>query len=316
MKVLVTGGAGFIGSHFVDFLLKNQNINEIYVLDKLTYAGNLRNLPTKTNNCKIHFYNDDINNIDKYLKELDGLDYIVNFAAETHVDNSIKDSDLFIQTNIVGVHKLLKFALQNRVKKFLQVSTDEVYGSIKKGSWNEDQPLLPNSPYSASKASADLLVRSFSKTYGLNTNITRSSNNYGPRQFPEKFIPVLINRSLMLEKVPIYGTGTNVRDWLHVTDHCRGIFLVLENGIAGETYNIGGGVELDNNSMAKHVLNYLGLPISNISYVEDRLGHDYRYSVDWSKIRNELGYFPKQDFFEELKSTIDWYRENPNWWVK
>jgi dTDP-glucose 4,6-dehydratase len=242
-----------------------------------------------------------------------GVNAVINFAAESHVDRSISDSSAFINTNIEGVRVLLEQCRQLNIR-FLQVSTDEVYGSISSGSWSEDSPLEPNSPYSASKASADLLVRSFNKTYGLDTIVTRCSNNYGPNQFPEKVIPLFITNLIGGELVPIYGNGQNVRDWLHVTDHCRGIALALEKGKKGEIYNLGGGQELSNLDLTLKILDQFGFGTEKIRYVKDRMGHDMRYSVDWQKAREQLGYFPTVSFSDGLSETIRWYRDNPKWW--
>jgi dTDP-glucose 4,6-dehydratase len=242
-----------------------------------------------------------------------GVNAVINFAAESHVDRSISDSSAFINTNIEGVRVLLEQCRKLNIR-FLQVSTDEVYGSISSGSWSEDSPLEPNSPYSASKASADLLVRSFNKTYGLDTIITRCSNNYGPNQFPEKVIPLFITNLIGGELVPIYGKGQNVRDWLHVTDHCRGIALALKKGKEGEIYNLGGGQELSNLDLTLKILDHFGFGTEKIRYVKDRMGHDMRYSVDWQKAREQLGYFPTVSFSDGLSETIRWYRDNPKWW--
>lgn len=309
---LVTGGAGFIGSHFVDLLLSRDSTERVIVLDSLTYAGNLKNV--KLTDSRVTFVKGSI--LDDSM--VDGLvsqvDYVVNFAAESHVDNSIKDSHKFVETNVLGTRVLLTASEKNKIRKFLQVSTDEVYGSISEGSWDENSPLLPNSPYSASKASADLLVRAFHKTFGLNANITRCSNNYGPRQYPEKIIPFFINKIQMRQKLPIYGNGQNVRDWLHVEDHCAAIEMVLDHGESGETYNIGGGFEVSNLNLAKMLLEIFEIPFDQISFVQDRKGHDFRYSVDWSKIQKALGYKPRKEFASNLTSTVDWYLKNPNWW--
>ena len=305
MKLLVTGGAGFIGSNFVRMAFNGglEGITEVTVIDKLTYAGNLRNLESVQNLPNFSFIHGDICDYDLVSSLLKGKDAVVNFAAESHVDRSIESSIEFVKTNIVGTHTLLQAALANQVGKFLQVSTDEVYGSIPEGSWDENCPLLPNSPYSASKASADLLVRSFNKTHGLHTLITRCSNNYGPYQFPEKAIPLFVKKLLNNENIPIYGSGSNIRDWLHIDDHCRGIFQVLKKGMSGEVYNIGGGVELTNLELASKILNILDLSSDRIDYVQDRFGHDQRYSVDWSKIAT-LGYEPHVNFADGLERTV------------
>ena len=317
MKLLVTGGAGFIGSNFVR-MIGNGRLNgfsEVKVLDKLTYAGIKENLAEVSNMPGYEFIHGDINDSIKVRDLLSEVDAVVNFAAESHVDRSIFGANDFIQTNIVGVQILLdEIKSINKKIRFLQVSTDEVYGSIKKGSWTEDWPILPNSPYSASKASGELLARAFYKTHGMDVVITRSSNNYGTHHFPEKLIPLFITNLLEGKKVPLYGTGENVRDWLHVDDHCRGIYKVLMNGKSGEVYNIGGGRELTNNEITNIILNSIGASASNIDYVEDRLGHDFRYSVNWKKINDELGYEPQVKFEDGLKETIQWYKENESWW--
>ena len=311
-RILVAGGAGFIGSHFVDLMLSRESTQRVIVLDSLTYAGNMKNL--QINDSRFSFVHDDICNqliVDELLSQ---VDVVVNFAAESHVDKSILDSKQFVTTNIVGTHVLLDASLKNNIKKYVQVSTDEVYGSIDVGSWDENSLIQPNSPYSSSKASGDLLVKSFYKTYGLHTNITRCSNNFGPRQFPEKIIPFFIARLNMGLQIPIYGDGKNIRDWLHVTDHCRAIEMVLNNGDPGEIYNIGGGVELDNLTLAKKLIALLDAPMSALTFVPDRKGHDLRYSVDWAKINKVLGYVPTMDFEASLKQTINWYCDNPGWW--
>lgn len=308
MRVLVTGGAGFIGSNFVEIALTDQfpSISSVIVLDKLTYAGKLSNLANVSSHSKFEFTVGDICDVELVNNLAGRVDAIINFAAESHVDRSIEDSSEFIQTNVLGTQVLLDAAKKHKVKKFVQVSTDEVYGSILEGSWDEDQPLLPNSPYSASKAAADLLVRAYFVTHGLNVNITRCSNNFGPRQDPEKLIPNFILKLTQGLKVPVYGDGLNVRDWLYVEDHCKGIYLALTKGISGEIYNIGGGTELTNIELTKKLLALMGKDDSYIDYVEDRLGHDRRYSVNCSKIEN-LGYKPSVAFDNNLKSTLDWY---------
>lgn len=282
-------------------------------MDKLTYAGsltNLKSLPTDS----FRFVQGDICDVDLVNKLVPGHHAILNFAAESHVDRSIQSSRDFITTNALGTHTLLEASKKHSIEKFVQISTDEVYGSIKEGSWREDFPLQPNSPYSASKASADLIARSFHRTYNMDVRITRSSNNYGPNQFPEKVIPLFITNLIDNVKVPIYGDGLNVRDWLHVDDHCRGIHLVLTKGKAGEVYNIGGGNELSNNELVNAILKEMGKTRNYIQLVEDRKGHDFRYSVDTSKIKRELGYSTQVSFNEGLKATIDWYKSNEDWW--
>ncbi len=317
LRLLVTGGAGFIGSNYVRRLLSN-NLNEIdkiIVLDKLTYAGVITNLKPFMNDSRFEFVKGDICDPGIVSSILSKVDYIVNFAAESHVDKSIYSSEEFVLTNINGVRNLLdQIILSEREIRLLQVSTDEVYGSISKGSWDENFPLEPNSPYSSSKASADLMVRAYVRTHGVDAVITRSSNNYGPNQFPEKLIPLFITNLLEGKKLPIYGAGGNVRDWLHVNDHCDGIFLALTKGKSGEIYNIGGGLELTNLEITKQILEAMNADESSIEFVEDRKGHDYRYAIDCNKIRTELSYSPKIDFKEGLQSTIEWYLENQSWW--
>jgi dTDP-glucose 4,6-dehydratase len=284
-------------------------IDSVVVLDKLTYAGNLQNLQLSVSDPRVVFINGDICNFELVNKVMSEVDSVINFAAESHVDRSIQNSADFIQTNVIGTRVLLESARINKIDVFLQVSTDEVYGSIAKGSWNENSPLLPNSPYSASKASADLLVRAYHVTYGLSTIITRCSNNYGPRQFPEKLIPFFIARLLAGENVPLYGDGLNVRDWLHVNDHCRGIYIAITKGLPGEIYNIGGGLEIDNLTLTKKILRLLGFNDDRIEFTQDRLGHDLRYSVDWSKIR-KLGYAPTVSFEDGLRETVAIYQSH------
>lgn len=308
MRVLVTGGAGFIGSHFVEMALTDQftQVSSVIVLDKLTYAGKLANLNKVAKNPNFNFVQGDICDPDVVDKTVSKVDAIINFAAESHVDRSIENSSEFVRTNVLGTQVLLDAAKVYNLKKFIQVSTDEVYGSIIEGSWDENQPLQPNSPYSASKASADLLVRSYFVTHGLNVSITRSSNNFGPKQDPEKLIPSFILKLNKGEKVPLYGDGSNVRDWLFVQDHCTGIYLTLIEGMPGEIYNIGGGTELSNFSMTKQLLRLANKDETSIEFVIDRLGHDYRYSVDYSKI-GKLGFRPSFNFEHNLKLTYDWY---------
>ena len=317
MRLLVTGGAGFIGSNFVRRVLsaKTSDITSITVLDKLTYAGVLENLDPVSKLENFKFIQGDICDFQLVTKLLQDVDAVVNFAAESHVDRSIDGAMDFVQTNIVGVQVLLD-AIKNSNKKirFVQVSTDEVYGSIASGSWTEDSPLLPNSPYSASKAGGELLARAYFKTHNLDVVITRCSNNYGPYHFPEKMIPLFITNLLEGKKVPLYGDGLNIRDWLHVDDHCDGILKVLLKGRSGEIYNIGGGSELNNLELTNIILKAMGTDSSSIEYVEDRKGHDLRYSVNHQKITNELGYQPQVDFSDGLAETIKWYKENRAWW--
>ncbi len=317
MRVLVTGGAGFIGSNFVRMVAGGnfKEISSVQVLDKLTYAGVLENLKDVSSIPSYDFSQGDICDHELVGDLINDVDAVINFAAESHVDRSISGAADFVQTNIVGVQVLLDaIKASGRKIRFLQVSTDEVYGSIEEGSWTEDFPLLPNSPYSASKASGELLARSYNKTHGMDVVITRCSNNYGTHHFPEKLIPLFITNLLEGKKVPVYGTGKNIRDWLHVDDHCRGIYQVLMNGTPGEVYNIGGGRELTNNEITRLLLEAIGADDSSIEYVKDRKGHDLRYSVDWTKINRELGYEPKVKFEDGLKETIEWYRDNESWW--
>jgi dTDP-glucose 4,6-dehydratase len=292
-----------------------QGISSVKVLDKLTYAGVKSNLDSASDLSRYEFIQGDICDPFVVTKLLREVDAVINFAAESHVDRSITGAADFVQTNIVGVQVLLD-AIKASIRKirFLQVSTDEVYGSIEGGSWTEDFPLLPNSPYSASKASGELLARSYSRTHSMDVVITRCSNNYGTHHFPEKLIPLFITNLLEGKKVPVYGNGENVRDWLHVDDHCRGIYSVLMNGRSGEVYNIGGGRELTNNEITNLILEAMGADESSIEYVQDRKGHDLRYSVDWTKINRELGYEPQVKFEDGLKDTIQWYRDNEAWW--
>ena len=315
MRVLVTGGAGFIGSHFVKMAIEGsfKAITSIRVLDSFTYSGLRSNLESISQSESFELLVGDITNPKDVESACSGIDAVVNFAAESHVDRSISDASAFIQTNIEGVRILLEQCRKLKIR-FLQVSTDEVYGSISNGSWTEDSPLEPNSPYSASKASGDLIVRSFHKTFGADTVITRCSNNYGPNQFPEKIIPLFITNLIEGKDVPLYGNGKNIRDWLHVSDHCRGLALALANGKSGEVYNIGGGKEMTNLELTRIILNEFGLGEEKIEFITDRRGHDFRYSVDWNKAQKELGYRPEVDFSKGIVDTIDWYRNNQTWW--
>jgi dTDP-glucose 4,6-dehydratase len=320
MRVLVTGGAGFIGSHYVRTLLaggyEGVVAELVTVYDKLTYAGNLANLESLQGDPRHVFQHGDIG--DRNLVEAMLRNHrpraIVNFAAESHVDRSILGAADFVMTNVVGTQTLLDSALKHEIEKFVHVSTDEVYGSIDEGSWDESQPLLPNSPYSASKASSDLLARAYHRTHGLPVCITRCSNNYGPYQFPEKVIPLFVTNLVDGAHVPLYGEGTNVRDWLHVDDHCRGIHLVLADGRPGEVYNIGGGTELTNKELTGLLLEATDTDWDRVDRVQDRLGHDLRYSVDITKISTELGYSPQVPFEQGLADTVEWYRSNRAWW--
>ena len=317
MHLLVSGGAGFIGSNFVRMVFGSDlgGISRVTVLDKMTYAGVATNLPSMDSQKNYRFINGDICDAELVISLLVDVDAVINFAAESHVDRSINSAAEFVSTNIAGVQVLLDaIKTCKRDIRFLQVSTDEVYGSIEYGSWNENSPLLPNSPYSASKAGGELLARAYHRTHGLDVVITRSSNNYGTHHFPEKLIPLFVTNLLEGKKIPIYGTGRNVRDWLHVDDHCRGIYQVLMNGKSGETFNIGGGRELTNMQITNLILDEMGADNSSIEYVEDRKGHDLRYSIDWTKINRELGYEPQIRFEDGLRHTIGWYRDNETWW--
>jgi len=320
MKILVTGGAGFIGSNFVRMALTDKfpdfKVDELVVLDLLTYAGDEENLAPIATDKRYKFVKGDIRDLELAKKLMSQSDYVVHFAAESHVDRSIEGGSEFVSTNVMGTQVLLDAARNSNIKRFLHVSTDEVYGSISEGSWPEDHPLLPNSPYSASKAGSDLLVRAYNRTHKLDTVITRCSNNYGQYQFPEKVMPLFITNIMEGKKVPLYGNGLNVRDWLHVDDHCRGIALALTKGKSGEVYNIGGGTELTNVELTHKILDAMGVGKEFIQPVEDRKGHDLRYSVDITKINTQLGYSPQVNFEEGLVQTINWYKNNEAWWKK
>jgi dTDP-glucose 4,6-dehydratase len=318
MRIMVTGGAGFIGSNYVRQLLSGSYPafagSDVVVLDKLTYAGSQANLATVATDPRYRFIKGDICDPMLVSELLIGVDVVVHFAAESHVDRSIIGAADFVLTNVLGTHVLLQAALEAGVQRFVHVSTDEVYGSIEHGSWPEDHPLQPNSPYSASKASSDLLARAYFQTHRLPVCITRCSNNYGPYQFPEKMVPLFVTHLMDGLKVPLYGDGLNVRDWLHVDDHCRGIALVAEHGRPGEVYNIGGGTELTNRELTSRLLTAMGADWSSVEMVIDRKGHDRRYSLDATKITKELGYRPQVPFEEGLAATIQWYRDNRAWW--
>ena len=316
-RILVTGGCGFIGSNFIRHLLSHGNAEKIINLDLLTYAGNLENLADVQDDPRYEFVRGDICNFDLAAELMSRVDAVVNFAAESHVDRSIADSSRFIRTNVAGVQTLLDAARHSRLARFVQISTDEVYGSLgPEGRFTEQTPLAPNSPYSASKASADMLARSYHHTHGVPAIITRCSNNYGPYQFPEKLLPLFITNLLADKPVPIYGDGKNVRDWIFVGDHCCAIDAVLRNGRPGEVYNIGGGNERSNIEITRLLLAELGKDESMIEYIADRPGHDLRYAVDSSKIQSELGWRPALDFAEGLRLTINWYRDNADWWQR
>jgi len=316
LKLLVTGGCGFIGSNFIRYILQKYPSYKIINLDKLTYAGNPENLKDVEKNKNYKFVKGDICDkkiVDELSKD---LDCIVNFAAESHVDRSILEPDAFIRTDIIGTHTLLEAVRKNGVPRFVHISTDEVYGSIESGSFTEASPLKPNSPYSASKAGADLLCRAYYITYKVPVIITRSSNNFGPYQYPEKIIPLFITNVIEDKPLPVYGDGLNVRDWLYVLDNCKAIDLVLHRGKPGEIYNIGAGNEIPNIELTKKILRILNKPESLIKFVQDRLGHDRRYSLDTSKIRKELGWKPEYNFDTALEKTVDWYLKNRQWWEK
>ncbi|WP_030662726.1 dTDP-glucose 4,6-dehydratase [Streptomyces rimosus] len=317
MKTLVTGGAGFIGSHFVRSLLADGSEQEaVTVLDALTYAGNLANLRSVQGDPRLRFVRGDILDGERVAELVAGHDAVVHLAAESHVDRSIADGARFSSTNVLGTQTLLEAAVRAGGVTVVHVSTDEVYGSVPVGSWTEEQPLAPSSPYAAAKAGSDLLALAYHRTHGLDVRITRCSNNYGPHQFPEKIIPLFITRLLQGRKVPLYGDGSQVRDWLHVADHCRAIRLVLEGGRAGEVYNVGGGTELTNKHLTDRLLDACGADWDSVEHVADRKGHDQRYSVDWSKIRDELGYEPRHTFDTGLADTVAWYRQHRDWWSR
>lgn len=315
-KIIVTGGAGFIGSNFIKYMFNKYEDYRIINLDLLTYAGSLENLKDIEQNSNYEFIKGDI--ADKELVERivsRKVDYIVNFAAESHVDRSIENPECFVRTNIMGTQILLDAAKKYKIKKYVQISTDEVYGSLgQSGMFTEETSLAPNSPYSASKAAADLLIMAYYKTYKIPINITRCTNNYGPYQFPEKLIPLMITNSLKDKDLPIYGDGLQIRDWLHVVDHCKAIDLVLHKGKAGEVYNIGGNNEETNIKVVKFILEILNKPETLIKHIKDRPGHDMRYAIDSSKIQNQLGWRAKYSFKKGLEETIKWYLDNKEWW--
>jgi dTDP-glucose 4,6-dehydratase len=311
MKMLITGGAGFIGTNFVHYIHENYDY-DIVVLDKLTYAGDKDNLKDVLND--ITFIKGDIGSEEDVKTAMQGCDLVVNFAAETHVDRSITDPSIFVKTDVLGTYNLLEYVRKYDVEKYLQISTDEVYGSIENGSFTEESNIDPSSPYSASKAGGDVLVSAYHKTYGLPALITRSSNNYGPYQYPEKLIPLFILNAMQNKPLPVYGKGLNVRDWIYVMDNCSGVDTVLNKGKFGEVYNIGGGNEKTNIEITQLILNILGKPESLITYVEDRLGHDLRYSLDSTKTR-KLGWEPEWDFESGLKETVKWYQENKDLFI-
>jgi dTDP-glucose 4,6-dehydratase len=316
MRLLVTGGAGFIGSNFVRRLLTDStsSVTKIIVIDKLTYAGTFENLEAFQDDMRFQFIHGDINNQTLVENLFEKVDAVVHFAAESHVDRSILEAAPFIETNVLGTANLLETLRKFPKVKFLHVSTDEVYGSINEGSWNEEFPLSPNSPYAASKASSDLLALAYQRTYGLDILVSRCCNNYGPNQFPEKLIPLFITNLIRGKKVPVYGDGKNIREWIHVDDHCDALNLILSKGQSGQIYNIGSSFELSNLEITKLILEEFKKGDESIEHVSDRPGHDFRYSLNYSKAILELGYSPKVDFKNGLRKTVDWYLENENWW--
>ena len=314
--LLVTGGCGFIGSNFIRYILNENEQLKIITVDKLTYAGNLSNLSDFEKDSNHIFIKHDICNYKALSKvfELHKPDAVINFAAESHVDRSIKNPGKFLETNVGGTLSLLNLSLEYDVKKYVQISTDEVYGSLgDEGLFTEETPISPNSPYSASKASADHFVMAYNETYGLSTVITRCSNNYGPFQFPEKLVPLLIKNAMAGDNLPIYGDGLNIRDWIYVEDHCRGIWKALRNGKRGQVYNFGGNFELSNVDMAKNILSFFPESSSKIHYVNDRQGHDFRYAIDFSKAEKDLNWVPLTNFQKGLSDTINWYKNNSEW---
>lgn len=315
MKILVTGGCGFIGSNFILYILKKYPNYEILNLDKLTYAGNKENLSSVKNNPRYKFIKGDICDGQLVNSLMKKVDAVVHFAAETHVDRSILHAEDFINTNVVGTHLLLDAALRNGKKRFHHISTDEVFGELgPEGKFSEKMPYAPRSPYSASKASSDHLVRAYFHTYGLPVTISNCSNNYGPYQFPEKLIPLFITNLIEGKKVPVYGKGQNIRDWIHVDDHNEGVDLILHKGKIGETYCLGGNAEIKNLDITKMILKEFGKGYEMMEFVVDRKGHDFRYAIDFSKIKKELGWHPVHTFKEGLEETIVWYKKNKNWW--
>ncbi len=316
MRILVTGGCGFIGSNFVRHVLSEYDDYEITNLDALTYAGNRENLRDLESDGRYRFVHARIEDGSAVLEALKGVDVVVNFAAESHVDRSIADMQPFLVTNVMGLQVLIDSVRRAGVERFIHLSTDEVYGSLEagEGRFTEETPLSPNSPYSASKAAGDLLIRSYVKTYGFPAIIVRPSNNYGPYQYPEKLIPLMITNLLDGKAVPLYGEGLNVRDWLYVEDTCRALDMIIHRGRPGEVYNVGGGSEKRNIEVVKEVLSLMGMGEDYVEFVADRPGHDYRYAIDYSKIEGELGWRPRSDFASAIARTVQWYRENEWWW--
>lgn len=316
-NILVTGGAGFIGSNFINYILKSADDINIINLDKLTYAGNKENLFASEKNKNYNFIKGDIcnNELVDYVFKKYSINFVINFAAETHVDRSILGAEVFYTTNVIGTNVLLEAAKRYKVEKYVQISTDEVYGSLgPEGLFKEESPLAPNSPYSSSKAGADLMALSYYRTFGVPVVITRCSNNYGPYQFPEKLIPLMVINALNNKKLPVYGDGLNVRDWIYVIDHNRAVELVMENGKPGQIYNIGAGYEMKNIEIIKLILSILGKSDNLIEYIADRPGHDRRYAIDSTKIREELGWKPVFEFKEAIQKTVEWYLESRTWW--
>lgn len=315
MRYFVTGGAGFIGSNYINYLFREvTNLSSVTIFDNFTYASNKKNYSLFSEDKRLKVIDGDIRDSKKLKNSMAGSDIVVHFAAESHVDRSINNASAFVSTNIQGTLNVLEACLELGVKTLLNVSTDEVYGSIKIGEADEQSPLLPNSPYAASKSSSDLLCRSFSITHNLDVRTTRCCNNFGKNQFPEKLIPVVIRSLADGEKVPIYGDGSNIREWIHVSDHCKAIQLVIEKGKPGETYNVGTGVRYSNIDLVRLIVESMGLDENRIVFVKDRKGHDFRYSINGNKIR-ELGFSPESNFMESLNETIEWYLSNPNWWA-